>query len=118
MDNEQINKMMDDSYDNSKEEGLISMLRDFYSRKTLSIAIFTWIWGIIFTVGAIYSGIEFCRLAEDKRFIYGLVFIACMHGISIMKIFAWQMIHKNSIKREIKRLELRIVELSQIVQKK
>jgi hypothetical protein len=33
----------------------------------------------------------------------------------MIKVFAWQMIHRNNIKREIKRLELRIVELGQIV---
>ena len=117
MNDEQIKKIVEDTYDNFNEEGFMSMLRDFYNRKTLAIAIFTWIWGIIFIVGAVYSGIEFCRFAGDKRFIYGLVFIVCMHGISIMKIFAWQMIHRNNIKREIKRLELRIAELSQIIQK-
>jgi hypothetical protein len=38
--------------------------------------------------------------------------------MAIMKIFAWQMIHRNSIKREIKRLELRIAELSEMVKSK
>lgn len=109
---------MDDSYENSREDGLISMLRDFYNRKTLSIVIFAWFWGIIFVAGAIYSGVKFCRFAGDMRFIYGLVFIVCMHGITIIKIFAWQIISSNSIKREIKRLELRIAELSQIVKSK
>ncbi len=118
MDNEQIKKMMDDSYENSKEDGLMSMLRDFYNRKTLSTVILAWVWGIIFVAGAIYSGIKFCRFAGDMRFIYGLVFIVCMHGITIIKIFAWQIIHSNGIKREIKRLELRIVELNQAVQNK
>ncbi|MBN2271816.1 MAG: hypothetical protein JXN61_14450 [Sedimentisphaerales bacterium] len=46
------------------------------------------------------------------------IFIICVHVIGLMKIFAWEMLHKNSIKREIKRLELRIVELSEAVGKK
>lgn len=111
MDNEQIKKMTEDSYDNSREEGLITMLKDFYCRNTLSIVIFAWFWGIIFVVGAVYSGVEFCRFAGDKRFIYGLVFIVCMHGITITKIFTFQITYTKGIKREIKRLELRIAEL-------
>jgi len=34
-----------------------------------------------------------------------------------MKIFAWQMLHRNSIKREIKRLELRIAEMTKLLDK-
>ena len=34
-----------------------------------------------------------------------------------MKVFAWQMIHKNSVKREINRMELRIAELAGSVNK-
>lgn len=30
-----------------------------------------------------------------------------------MKIFAWEMVHRHSIKREIKRLALRVAELSE-----
>ena len=118
MDNEQLKKIFEDVYDGSKQEGFMSMLRDFYNRKTLSIAIFVWIWALVFLAGAIYCGVEFCRFAGDKRFIYGLFFIVCIHGLSMMKIFAWQMIHRNNIKREIKRLELRIAELSQAVNNK
>ena len=44
--------------------------------------------------------------------------IAQESWIGSMKIFAWEMIHRNSIRREIKRLELRIAELSQIVRGK
>ncbi len=35
--------------------------------------------------------------------------------ISIVKIIAWQMAHRHGIKREIKRLELRIAELNKTV---
>ncbi len=38
--------------------------------------------------------------------------VVCVQGISLMKTFAWEVIHRNSIKREIKRLELRIVEMA------
>ena len=33
MNDEQIKKMMEDEYENVREEGLIAMLKDFYSRK-------------------------------------------------------------------------------------
>ena len=35
--------------------------------------------------------------------------------MTLIKVFAWQMIHRMSIKRDIKKLELRIAELNQTV---
>ena len=37
MNDEQIKKIVEDTYDNFNEEGFMSMLRDFYNRKTLAI---------------------------------------------------------------------------------
>ena len=47
MNDEQIRKIIDgpQDYDDSKEDGLRSMLSDFYSRKMLSTAILVWFWG-------------------------------------------------------------------------
>ncbi|MBN1803704.1 MAG: hypothetical protein JW837_00495 [Sedimentisphaerales bacterium] len=118
MNEEEIKKILNGSYDDSKEDTICSMLGDFYNRKMLSVVIFVWVWAIVLIAGAFYSGIKFYKYAGDVRFIYALVFIVCIQGISIIKIFAWQMIHKNSIKREIKRLELRIAELNETVKSK
>ncbi|MBN1975306.1 MAG: hypothetical protein JW787_16830 [Sedimentisphaerales bacterium] len=119
MNDEQIKKMMDDSYDNSKEEGLMSMLKDFYDRKTLSVAILVWIWGLVFIAGAIYCGVKFFDEENVQyQIMFAALFICFYLSVGLMKVFAWQMMHRNSIKREIKRLELRIAELTQIVKNK
>lgn len=47
---------------------------------------------------------------------FATIFLVCAHWVDLMKIFAWQVIHRNGIKREIKRLELKIAELSQAIQ--
>jgi hypothetical protein len=119
MNDEQIKKIIEDTYDESKEETLRSMARDFYNRKMLSIVILVWFWAIIFIAGAIYSGLEFFKTDQIcDQIMFAAVFICCANGLGLMKIFAWLMIHKNSIKREIKRLEFRIVELSDIMKSK
>ena len=46
---------------------------------------------------------------------YAVIFGLFVEGIALMKIFAWQMLARNSVKREIKRLELRIAELNEAV---
>jgi|WetSurMetagenome_2_1015567.scaffolds.fasta_scaffold107583_2 hypothetical protein len=117
--NDEIKKIIEDKYDDSKEEGFMSMLSDFYNRKTLSVAIFAWIWGIIFIAGAIYCGVEFFK-AQDSKFqiMFASLFITFMIFLSIIKVFAWELMNRNNIKREIKRLELRIAELTQIIKSK
>jgi uncharacterized membrane protein YbjE (DUF340 family) len=119
MDEEQIKKIIEDTYDESKEDSIMSMARDFYSRKMWSTAAVVWIWAIIFFVGAFFSAHQFFATDETQlQIMYAAIFVPCVLGIGFMKVFAWEMIHRNSIKREIKRLELRIAELSQIVKDK
>jgi uncharacterized membrane protein YbjE (DUF340 family) len=119
MDQEQIKRIIEDTYDVSKEDSILSMARDFYSRKMWSTAVLVWIWGIIFFAGAFYSAIQFFETDETQlQIMYAAIFVPCILAIGFMKVFAWEMVHRNSIKREIKRLELRIAELAETVKSK
>lgn len=119
MNDEQIKKIIDGTYDDSRENTLRSMLGEFYNRKMFSVVILVWIWAIIFIAGAVYSGIQFFNTdLPREQIVYAVVFICCFQGVGLIKVFAWQMIHKNSIKREVKRLELRIAELSETIKNK
>jgi hypothetical protein len=114
MRNEQINRIIEDSYDESKEEGLRSIVRDFYSRKLLSSVILTWIVAAVFIGLAVYSAIRFFHTDQTKwQILYAVLFIVGVHEFDVIRIFAWQMVHRHSLKRELKRLELRVVELSE-----
>jgi len=106
MNDEEIKKIVNDTYDDSKEDSIWSMVRDFYSRKMLSTTILVWVWAIIFFAGAAYCSIKFFKTNQTKYHImYAALFVCFVHGIGLMKIFAWEMIHRNSIKREIKKLK-------------
>ena len=119
MNEEQIKKVIDDTYDESREDTLWSMARDFYSRRMLSTAILVWVCGIIFFAGVVYSGIQFFGTEQTKlQIMYAAIFICCVHGIGWIKSFAWVMMQRHGIKREIKRLELRIAELSETIKGK
>ena len=119
MNDELIKKMIEDTYDDTKEDTPLSVVRDFYSRKMLSTAICVWVWALIFFAGAVYGAMQFFKNVETKsQIMYAAIFICCVEGIIFMKIYAFEMIHRHSIKREIKRLELRIAELTETVKKK
>jgi hypothetical protein len=121
MEDETIKRILEDNeaYDDSKESTIREMLSDFYSRKMMSIAIIVWLWAIIFLGGAIYSGVKFFDNVETKgQIMYATLFVCSFVGVGLMKVFAWQMIARNGIMREIKRQELRIVELTKMLAEK
>ena len=95
------------------------MARDFYNRKMLSVIILVWTYGLVFIAGAIFSAVKFFDTEHTKfHIMYAAIFVCCIQFIVLLKIFSWQMIHRNSIKREIRRLELRIAELGQTAKDK
>ena len=106
MNDEQINKNVDDTCNDSKEDSIWSMAWDFYGPQMRSTAIFVWIGAIIFIVGAAYFGAKFLQTDQTKsQIMYAALFVCFVHGIGLMKIFAWLMIHRRGIKREIKKLK-------------
>jgi len=99
-------------YNNSKEGTMRSMIRDFYNRKMLSVIILLWVDFLIILALAVFCGIKFFKTDQTQyQIMYATIFLCCTQIFILIKIFAWQMIHRNSIKREIKHLELRIAEL-------
>ena len=119
MNNEQIKKIIEDTNDDSREDTLRSMISDFYSKKMWSIALIIWAFAIIFFAGSAYCAIQFLKSDDTKsQIMYAAIFILCVGGIGWLKIFGWQILNKNSIKREIKRLELRIAELDRLLGEK
>jgi len=111
----QNQKNHDDSFDYS----LWSMVGQFYNRKMLSIIILVWVYSLIFIALAIFSGIKFFEVDQSRdQLMYAVIFICSVQFVVLMKIFAWQMIHRNSIKGEIKKLELHIAELCDTVKNK
>jgi hypothetical protein len=114
MRNEQIKRIIEDSYDESKEEGLRSIVRDFYTRKQLSSAILAWVVATVFIGLAIYSGIHFFRTDQIRwQIVYAALFIVGVHEFGVIRSFVWQMAHRQNLKRDLKRLELRVAELSE-----
>lgn len=113
MNNEQIKRMLDDSYDESREDTLRSMAHDFYSRPLLSTAILVWGFAILFLALAVFSFIQLFKTDQTRwQIAYAALFICGAHGVGLINIFAWQLVHRHSIKPAIRRLELRVAELS------
>ncbi len=116
MTNEQIRKIIEDSYDDSKEETLLGIAGEFYSRRMLSITVIMWVWAIMLIAIAAYGAMQLFKAGEAQaQIMYAVFFIVGFDGVGLTKVLFGQLIHRQSIKRDLKRLELRVAELSEML---
>lgn len=119
MSDEQIRRIIADSYDDAKEETLLGIARDFYSRRMIPTIVVLYVWAIPLIALAVYSAIQFFKTDQPQRQImYASLFIVGALYVGLMKILAWEMFNRQRFLREFKTLELRVAELSQALKSK
>ncbi len=119
MSDEQIRRIIDDSYDEAREEGIRAMGRDWFSRKMLPTVLFVWAWAIPLLAVAVYSAVKFFETNQTRdQIMYAALFVVSAQYVGAMKIFAWQMLHRRSIARNLKQVELRVAELAEALRNK
>jgi hypothetical protein len=121
MNDEQIKKIIDSppEYDDTKEESYISYARDFFKNSQRWAIILVFAHFFFFLALAILSGILFLVSGTTKyQIMYAALFVVLFLIAYLIKIFAWVWGSRNIISREIKRLELRIAELAELISDK
>ena len=92
--------------DEPNENSLRSLLGEFYNRQMTSIVILVWVCGLIFIGLAIYAAVRYFAVEDVRDLImYATIFVVGVVWVSLMKVFAWQMIHRNSINKDIRKLQ-------------
>jgi hypothetical protein len=118
MNTSDIRKILDQTYDDSREGSIRSMVSDFYSRRMLWTAAFIWAVGLVFFLGAIFTGVRLLGADQTRdQILYATGFLTFVNLLGLMKTFAWQMLYRNSLAREIKRLEIHVAELAKALDK-
>lgn len=99
--------------DFQEEPSMFAMVMETFQGKHRWLVIMTVFWTLVFLVLAILSGIRFFR-AETTRdlMMWAAACIVCLSAVSMMKVWFWMELNKNSVTREIKRLELQIARLA------
>lgn len=113
MNDDDIRRLLNtvEPYDETREGSLRAMLADFYSRRMRSAAILAWLNGLVALGLAAFSTVKFFRASETKyEILHATVFLSAVIWLGIIKIFAWLAIHRNSVSREIKAMEQRLVQ--------
>ncbi|MFQ5590993.1 MAG: DUF6768 family protein [Phycisphaerae bacterium] len=99
-------------YDLEKEEGVLRQMAGIFRGKMRWMAIVATIYSVMLPVLIILAANEFFQTEDTKWQIFyatGILLLAML--LLLVKLWGWMQMNRNSIQREIKRLELRIVEL-------
>ncbi len=119
MDEEQIRKILEDNYEDSKEDTVLSIMKQLYGKRMHSSLIIHAVYCSFFFALAIVCSILFFKTDQLQfQIMYAALFVCCIQFVTHMKTVYWQTLHRNGTKREIKRLELRIAELNETVKNK
>lgn len=120
MKKEEIDKLITESlneeearfYNDLEEEGIVGMWKEVYTGKHGWIAILMSIVHTIIVGIAVYCGIKLFTVPEVTEILrYGtILFIALAFG-SMIKLWHWLQMDKNSILREMKRIEFQVAVL-------
>ena len=100
-------------YDPDRGESLGQMLAESFRGKHRWMAWIAWIDSLVFTAVAVFAAVQFFRVDGVRQMILYAAVFGLSSGIVLflVKIWYWMLMNRNSIKREVKRLELRIAEL-------
>ncbi len=100
-------------YDSLEEQNVFEMLGGLFQGKNKWIMLLLNFVMIIMTGILVYCVIQYFNTDVTNELInWSLAIIVCLLSVSMLKMFIWMQMDKNSIKREIKRIELQISTLS------
>ncbi len=101
-------------YDLEREEGVFRQMAGIFRGKMRWMAIVATIESILFPVLIVLAVIEFFQADDTKWQIFyatGVLLLAML--LLLVKLWGWMQMNRHSLQREIKRVELRILELGE-----
>ncbi|CAN5531655.1 hypothetical protein BH09PLA1_BH09PLA1_32110 [soil metagenome] len=98
-----------------REESVMDMVTHSFRGKSRWLSIISWVKMIFFILAAAACAIQFFRTDSTKALIgWASLFVVFSLGMSILFVLYWLELNRNAVTRELKRLELRIAELTHI----
>ena len=99
------------SYDLDREEGIFRQWAGIYHGKMRWMAIAVTVESVVLMVLIVLAAIQFFRADDTKwQVLYATSIVLMAMVLLLIKLWGWMQMHHNSIQREIKRLELRVLQ--------
>ncbi len=100
-------------YDKLDEQNVFQMLGGVFKGKNRWIMVIMNIAMLLIFIMLIICIIRFFSTDITNELIkWSIAGVICINAISLLKLFTWMQMDKNSLKREIKRLELQVSNLA------
>ena len=98
-------------YNLEREEGVFRQMAGIYRGKMRWMAILATIESGVFVVLIVLAAIEFFQADDTKwQIFYATSVLLLGMLLLLIKLWGWMQMNRNAIQREIKRLELRLLE--------
>jgi len=95
-----------------EEESLFDMTAQLFRGRALHITILVVVLVFAFMGLMVYSAVRFFDATEVKDLIlWAVLFMYGSLAVAMLKLWTWMDMHKNSVTREIKRLEVQMARL-------
>lgn len=100
-------------YDSAREDSVRRFVASAFEARTRVLSFIVGLFIVVFAALAVWVAILFFRTDEVRYMIlYSTVFTTCIVSLAATRIFMWQLLHRQRVLREIKRLELRIITMA------
>ncbi len=98
------------------EPSIQDMVIDSFRGRTKWLVAMTFVGILVFVALAAFSAVQFFRAGADEThemIKWSISVVFCLMAVGMMKIWYWMELNKNSILREVKRVELQMACLVQ-----
>ncbi len=100
-------------YDELEEQNLLNQLGSLFKTKMGWLIVVMNIVNLVVFALSIYCVVQFLNTEHTNELIkWGAGFFTCWTTMAMIKLFVWMQMDKNTLLREMKRLELQIAALS------
>jgi len=100
-------------YDAGRDETFRQMIAQTFKGKTRWMTIYAWVWAWGLTGVTVFAAVKMFLVDNTRELIlYTALALVSASMVMFIKMWFWLLMNRNSIRREIKRLELRIAELA------
>jgi len=119
--NEEIDELIKDSltqeeakfYDDLEEQNLIGQLGDLFKTKMSWLVVVMHVVNVVMLGLSVYCLVQFFNTSDTNELMkWGGGFFICWSFMAMIKLFIWMQLDKNTLLREMKRLELQIAVLA------
>ena len=92
-----------------EDQGILDLLATNFQGKLKWVAYYSMFIMVVFAVGMFYSLVKFINAVEIREMIlWGAGMFGSMMIVTMLKLWHWMQMDKNSLLREIKRLEYQV----------